>query len=177
MIKPLSYEVMHLALSRLDDLIECHVTLIIGGGGAMILAHHFPLATTDIDAVSKGIDMGDLSPFIKQVARELKIPADWLNPYYATFAHTLPSDYGDRLIEVFKGQHITGKSLGREDLLIMKCFAHRSKDIAHARALVKAGANTDFVFDHIEGLQKQNVKGCQEAIDFLDEILDEYEGS
>ncbi len=44
------------ALSRLDDLLKQPVTLIMGGGGAMILAHDFPLATTDIDAVPKGME-------------------------------------------------------------------------------------------------------------------------
>src|SRR4051812_5571380 len=102
---PLTAEIMKRALARLDQLIELsfsqngrsgEIQLIMGGGGAMILAHGFPLSTTDIDAVPKGMDIVELDPLVKQIAEEQKIPYDWLNPYFSTFVHTLPSDYGDR---------------------------------------------------------------------------------
>jgi hypothetical protein len=37
------------------------------------------------------------------VAHELDIPADWLNPYFATFTHVLPMDFEARLTTVFEG--------------------------------------------------------------------------
>ncbi|MGK5084515.1 DUF6036 family nucleotidyltransferase [Bdellovibrionota bacterium FG-1] len=93
----LNREMMLNSLERLDQLIPKDVTLIVGGGGAVILAHGLALATTDIDAVPRGMALSELDPFIKQVAHELSLAPDWLNPYYSTFTHTLPSDYGDRL--------------------------------------------------------------------------------
>ncbi len=169
----LNRQMMLNSLERLDQLVPSELTLIVGGGCAMILAHGLALATTDIDAVPRGMDLTEFDPYIKQVARELSIAPDWLNPYYATFAHTLPSDYGSRLIEVFKGQKIQALALGLEEMLIMKCFAHRQKDVSHAKALLKKGANVAAVEKQIMSLEKKGIPGAREALDFLDDIRDQ----
>ena len=169
----LTAEIMKKALHKLDQLLTQKITLIVGGGGAMILAHKFPLATTDIDAIPQGIEVEELNSYIKSVALELGLPADWLNPYFSTFSYVLPQDYKNRLTTVFQGQHIQARALGKEDMLIMKCFAHRKKDIAHARALIKAKANTNFVEKHILSLQDKGHTNAKEAIDFLDDLLEE----
>src|SRR6185312_16864307 len=107
MDKPLSQNVFLRAFRRLDELIDGllkrEVTLIAGGGGAMILAHHYPLATADLDAIPKAMAPEELDPLVKIIAREQNLPGDWLNPYFSTFTHTLPEDYGDRLQSVFEG--------------------------------------------------------------------------
>jgi hypothetical protein len=65
------------------------VELIVGGGSAMILAHHFPLATSDLDAIPRGgIEFQSLEKYIHLIAEELQLPKDWLNPYFSTFSHT-----------------------------------------------------------------------------------------
>ncbi|MCB0350334.1 MAG: hypothetical protein KDD38_04065 [Bdellovibrionales bacterium] len=171
--KPMSKSIFIAALKRLNELITEPVVLIAGGGGAMILAHNYPLATSDLDAIPKSLSPDAIDPMVKQIAKEMQLPADWLNPYFSTFTHTLPSDYGSRLISVFKGTRLEVLALGREDLLIMKCFAGRAKDVAHARALIKAGADTEFVEDHIETLKKKRIPGADKALDYLDEILGE----
>jgi len=170
---PLTEQVMIRALQRLDELLIEQVTLLVGGGGAMILAHGFPLGTTDIDAIPKGMDTGQLDPFVKQIAAEQALPTDWLNPYFSTFAHTLPTDYGDRLIEVFHGQKLRALALGKEEMLIMKCFAHRQKDVAHAKALIKKGADLKKVENQIETLKGKGIPGAQAALDFLDDVLEQ----
>ena len=167
---PLTKEVMKRALNRLDELIGEQTTLIMGGGGAMILAHGFPKGTTDIDAVPKGKDPSSLEKWVKQIAEEQKIPHDWLNPYFSTFVHCLPSDYGQRLIEVFKGSKLSVQALGLEEMLLMKCFAHRQKDIPHAKALLIAGADIGFVEARIEELLKKRIPKSQEALDFLQDV-------
>ena len=173
-VRPLSKTLFLRALKRLDELIDEQVkrkvTLIVGGGGAMILAHGFPLATTDLDAIPKAMSPEELDPFVKLIAREQDLAPDWLNPYFATFTHTLPDDYGNRLISVFNGACLLVLALGREDLLIMKCFAGRAKDVAHARALIRAGANIKFVENHIEKLRAKRIPGADKALDFLDEL-------
>ncbi|MEK6577959.1 MAG: DUF6036 family nucleotidyltransferase [Bdellovibrionota bacterium] len=173
----LTAQIMRQALQQLDALIVAEkisqdVSLIVGGGGAMILAHGFPLATTDIDAIPRGMSVSEMDPLVKKVAHELKIAPDWLNPYFSTFAHTLPQGYGDRLIEVFKGKKLRALALGKEEMLIMKCFAHRQKDVGHAKALINKGANVSFVEDHIESLKKKNIPGSDQALDFLDDIVE-----
>lgn len=177
-ISNLTQEIMLKALQRLDELIPTYlnsneVRLIMGGGGAMILAHGFKLGTSDIDAVpAKGVEVSALDPLVKKIAEEQNLVSDWLNPYFSTFAHTLPSDYANRLISVFKGKQLEVLALGKEEMLIMKCFAHRQKDIGHARALIKKGTDIKAVEQHIESLLKNNIPGSQEALDFLDDVKD-----
>ncbi len=161
------------ALGRLDEILPKPIQIIIGGGGSMILAHQFPLATSDIDFIPKGIELVELDPLIKQVAKEMNLAPDWLNPWFSTFVYTLPSDYAKRLISVFKGMRLEALALGATDMLIMKCFAHRQKDVGHAKALFKAGADKKFVRDHIEKLQEKRIPQAESALDFLDDIEDQ----
>ena len=170
-MKGLSGELMKRALSALDSELDKSVEIVIGGGGAMIMAHNFPLVTHDIDAVPLNMDISELDPLIKKVAKDLDLPGDWLNPYYSTFTYTLPKDYKERTLIVFQGEHLLGRALGLEDMLIMKCFAHRTKDIPHAKKLIESGANLRFVGTHIENLAEQGLPEAQKAIDFFDEIV------
>ena len=173
---PLTKEVMLKALDCLDQKLSkagIKSDLIMGGGGAMILAHHFPKGTTDIDAIPKGQSPEVLDPYVKAVAKELEIEPDWLNPYFSTFSHTLPKDYGTRLIVVFKGQNLIVQALGKEEMLIMKCFAHRAKDLPHARALLKEKVNLEIVEKRFNELLSKKIPGTQKAIDFLESLLDE----
>lgn len=167
---------MKQAFARLDQKLERRVTLIVGGGGAMLLAYDFPLATADVDAVPKGMTIDELKPLIEAIARELSIPPDWLNPWFSAFTHVLRADYLAHVVNVFSGKLLTVVALSKEDLLLMKCFAHRPKDVAHARALVRAQADTSVVERRIEALAKGKIPGTKEAMDFLDEILDMEEG-
>jgi len=168
----LTAEMMRRALKALDVRIDRDLSLIVGGGGAMLLAHQFPLATSDIDAVPKGFTIEELKPMIEQIAVELALPPDWLNPWFSSFTHVLSPDFRQRLVNVFKGTYLSADALGKEDLLLMKCFAHRRKDVSHARALVRAGADTGTVSGWIEELAARKVPGSAAALEFLDEILD-----
>lgn len=167
----LTAKLMRSGLTQLDHLLPKPVTLIIGGGGAMILAYSFPLSTSDIDAVPQGLSIEELSPLIEKVSKQLGIPADWLNPWFGSFTYVLPEDYGQRLVKVFDGEKLKAFALGKEDLLLMKCFAHRKKDLSHARALVRAGAQTNIVYRRMEELAGKKIPGVDAAEDFLDEVL------
>ena len=178
---------MKQALTRLDELLVeflnqkgglpagNRITLMMGGGGAMILAHGYPLATTDIDAVPRGIELHELDGLVKKIAAEQGIPIDWLNPYFATYSHTLPPDYSERLITVFEGRAMQVQALGQQEMLIMKCFAHRQKDVGHAKALVRQGTSVDRVRARIQELLQKRIPGAQQALDFLDDVLDQVD--
>lgn len=168
----LTEKVMRQALKELDGLLDRPLKLIVGGGGALLLAHQYPLATSDIDAFPKGLTSDELGGLVKQVALKLSIPGDWLNPWFSSFTHVLPADYESRLIEFFKGSNLTAVALGAEDLLLMKCFAHRQKDVPHARALIRKGADVEMVMDRIEELQKAKIPHSKEAMKFLEDMLD-----
>ena len=164
---------MREALGLLDSLLPRPVTFILGGGGALALAHHFPLSTHDLDAIPKGMSQQELQPYVLQVAQTLKLSNDWINPYFSSFTHTLPPDFATRLIRTFSGKQLSVDALGKNDLLIMKCFAHRPKDVAHARVLIQQGADVVFVEDHIDQLIKKRLPGAKEASEFLADILNQ----
>jgi hypothetical protein len=146
------------------------VTLILGGGSAMMLGYQLPVRTTDADAYPVGMSVEALDPYIKRVARALGLAADWLNPHFSTFAHVLPDDYGTRLKDVFVGHQLRVRALGVEDLLIMKAFAGRAKDVGHARALLKRNPDLALVEARLAALLDKRIPGAGEALDFLDDL-------
>ncbi len=56
-------------------------------------------------------------------------------------------------------------------MLIMKCFAHRQKDVGHAKALIKLGANIDFVESQMADLLERGIPGSDLALEFFDEVI------
>src|SRR5688500_7681607 len=101
--RPLDAPLMLEALGRLDSLIPAPSHLVIGGGGAMVLAYEHRLATQDIDAFAArgGLTIAELDGPAKQIARELDIEPDWLNAHFQTYTTVLPSDYKERLRRVY----------------------------------------------------------------------------
>ena len=158
------------AFRALDAGLDGPLTLIVGGGTAMMLAHGIPVRTRDVDAYTARGHLDDVGPLLRKVAVEVGLPSDWLNPWFETFAHVLPADYGTRLQEVFSGAHMRVMALGVEDLLVMKCFAGRDKDVGHARALLRKGPDLAIVDSRIQQLIEKGIKGAREAGDFLDDL-------
>lgn len=176
--RALDRELMQEALAHLDTLVSGKAHLVIGGGAAMVLAFDHPLATQDVDAfTAKGsLTLAHLDAAAKQTARELDIEPDWLNPYFETYTPVLPSDYATRLRRVFEGKRLVVDSLGPEDLMIMKCFAGRDKDLPHARALLRLdGFDIALVDGHLSALVERGYPGADRAADFFDDLRDEAE--
>ena len=161
------------ALQTLDSIADKSFELIIAGGSAMICSYKFPLGTADVDAIVRKAELIEVDTYIKKTAKKLGLVPDWLNMWVSSFTHYLPDDYEDRLNVIFKGKKITAKTLGKEDILILKCFAHRGKDISHVKALIKQKADIEFVENHIQKLIKKNLPLSKKALEFLYDILDE----
>ncbi len=167
---PLTTAVLEAAFRALDARLEGPVALVVGGGTAMMLAHGLPVRTADVDAYPARGRLDDIAPQLRAVARDLGLAPDWVNPHYETFAHVLPADYGTRLREVFAGEKLRVMALGVEDLLVMKCFAGREKDVGHARALLRRKPDLRIVERRIEELVDKGVSGASDAADFLDDL-------
>jgi hypothetical protein len=167
---PLTADGLRRAFEALDARLARPVTLVVGGGTAMLLAHGLPVRTTDVDAYPASGRLDELLPDVRAVARELGLAPDWVNPHYETFAHVLPRDYASRLVEVFAGRRLGVVALGAEDLLVMKCFAGREKDVGHARALLGKVRELEVVERRIEELMDRGVAGARDAADFLDDL-------
>ncbi len=158
------------AFEALDRRLGEPVRLVLGGGTAMILAHAHPVATTDADVFPVRGTLNDLAPHTLAVAKELDLEPDWLNPWFTTFTHVLPPDYGARLVTVFEGRHLRVDALGAEDLLVMKCFAGRDKDRPHTIRLLKIAADLERVDRHLSALIEQRIPGAQKAADLFDDL-------
>ncbi len=172
MDKALATKALQLLDEKMMAATEKKVTLIIGGGGSMILQHNFKGGTVDIDAVPVNSDFEDLKPYMEAVAKELKIAPDWLNPYYQAFTIYLPKDAKSRLKITFSGKVITVKSLGAEDVLIMKLMAGRAKDIGHIQHLLKLNLDLSVVEKQLEELIKLFPKLATKALERLDDFTE-----
>ncbi len=169
---PLETESLLAAFTALDRLLGRPVTLIVGGGTAMMLAYRLPVRTSDVDAYPREATLDEIAPAIRAVARERGLPPDWINPHFETFAHVLPADYGSRLRPIFEGEKLRAMALGVEDLLVMKCFAGREKDVGHARALLKRGPDLSVVERRLQELVDRRISGAQDALDFYDDLIE-----
>jgi len=172
---PLDAARMRQALAGLDRLMDSPATLVVGGGAAMILAYDHPLATQDVDAFAArgGLRMADLDKLAKRVATELDIEPDWLNSHFETFTGVLPNDYASRLRPVYRGKWLQVQALGPEDLLVMKCFAARDKDLPHARRLLRTKLDLDLVDRHLHSLIERRYPKGERAADYFDDLRDD----
>lgn len=163
------------AFKALDKELSNPVQILVGGGAAMLLAHNVPLSTMDIDGllVKTEVTPAELDVLVKKVAAKLKINPHWFNSYFSTFTYTIPPDYQERLIKIYEGKNLKVFAFGLEDLLIMKCFSGREKDIGHARALAKRGADLDIAETHIQKLLDKGLPGAEKAMEFLDEVKEQ----
>lgn len=150
-------------------------TLTVGGGGALLIEYNYPGSTVDIDAVPSTIEFEQIKPFMEEVSRELHIAPDWLNPYYQSFTVYLPRDAKDRMHTSFQGKVITVKTLGAEEILLMKLMAARAKDLGHIKHLLKLKPNLQIINDRLDELQKMFPKESSRAQDLLDELTDEMD--
>ncbi len=66
-------------------------------------------------------------------------------------------------------------AVGPEDLLIMKCFAGRDKDLPHARVLLGRLTQPDLVDRHLSELIQRRIPHAQRAADFYDDLRDELD--
>jgi hypothetical protein len=173
--RPLDGPGMLNALQLLDKELKNKARLVVGGGAAMVLAYNHPLATQDVDAFAArgGLRIVDLDAAAKKVAASQGIAPDWLNSHFDTFTAVLPGDYSTRLRRVFTGTHLEVEALSPEDLLIMKCFAGRDKDLPHARKLLRIANDLSIVDKQLALLVDKRYPGAQKAADFFDDLRDE----
>ncbi len=143
----------------------------------MLLAHNFPGKTNDVDAVpSNGVEFNLIKDLAEEIAKELGIAHDWLNPYFGAFTVYLPPDAKNRMKVIYSGQNLCVDALGAEDVLIMKLMAGRAKDRAHIRHLInKNKADIKVVERALEALKDKNMFRdlAEKALDLLDEELED----
>lgn len=163
------------AFREVDRKLKSPVNVIVGGGAAMLLAYGVPLATHDIDGflTETSVTAAEFDLLVKAVASEMKINPQWFNSFFDSFTYTIPPDYKERLAKIYKGKFLQVSAFGKEDLLVMKCFSGREKDIGHAKAILKRGVDLEAVEAQIENLKSKGVPNAQKAIDFLEDVCEQ----
>jgi hypothetical protein len=170
----LSKKIILNVLKELDHIVPEKVNLLIGGGAALICQDIPITATKDIDAIpfKSRLNINDLSPYILKISEKFNLPKDLINDYFYTFSYSLPDDYGNRLIEIYKGKKIAAYAISCIDLLIMKFMAHRDKDREHIVTIIKlTKPDLSFVEKHLIMLDEKGLKDATIALEFFDEII------
>lgn len=101
---------------------ELRFSLVIAGGGALVLLDVISRATFDIDVLAASRELSQL--FEKYD----------LNTQIAAHADCFPMNYEDRVVPVFTGEKIDVYSISLEDMVISKLCAARDKDLADIQA-------------------------------------------
>lgn len=171
--KSIALKALELLDAKLTSAGLKNIQMAIGDGGAMMLHHEYDGMTMDIDAVPTNIDFEELKPFILEISIELQISADWINPFFSAFTHYLPSDASHRMKKIFSGKNLKIKSLGAEDILIMKLMAGRNRDRPHIMHLKKKKLNLVIIENRLEELVKIHPKEANKALNWFDEIFNE----
>jgi hypothetical protein len=124
--KGLDRATMTQALIRMGELAAAHghtLTLIVVGGAALVLRYNARLATQDVDAFFvTPPERHETRAWAAIVARELGLPADWLNDGAKGFMQGV--SYGPLLIDA---PGIQVFQVSSEQLLAMKLSAWRSQ--------------------------------------------------
>lgn len=163
------------AFEMLDKRIPVPTRIIVGGGAALMAGYDIPITTQDVDGVPDrtSLEISKFQDEVHAVGRSLKIAQNWLNDYFSTFLFVLPSDYGSRLKTIYQGKNLVVAALGKEDLILMKCFAGRDKDLPHIRALIRKGANLKIVDVRLQELLEKKIPQAQKAADLFDDLCGE----
>jgi hypothetical protein len=171
----LSKKIIINVLKELDHLVPEKVNLLIAGGASLICQNIPITATKDIDAIpfKSQLNTNDLAPYIIKISQKFGLTKDLINDYFYSFSYSLPDDYGDRLVVVYKGKKLIAYAISLIDLLIMKFMAHRDKDREHILAIIKLKKpDLSFVEKHLIVLENKGLKDAEKALEFYEEILD-----
>ena len=97
-------------------------TLVVCGGGALLVVDVISRTTQDIDVITPELD-----PVLKSLAAEVGkrhgLEASWLNNGPASLARDLEAGWRDRTRKIFEGKALLLHSLGHKDLLASKLYA------------------------------------------------------
>jgi hypothetical protein len=99
---------------------------VIIGGGALIIMSVIDRKTKDIDCLDPEIPTAikKASQDFSRLRREFLLDENWLNNGPVTLKRELPSEWQMRLQELYVGEALKLKGLGRNDLIKSKLFAY-----------------------------------------------------
>lgn len=97
-------------------------TLVVCGGGALLVADAIDRVTRDIDVIAPELD-SVLKGLASSIGKRHGLEEGWINNGPASLARDLEPGWRDRTEAVYKGMALTLEALGRKDFLASKLFA------------------------------------------------------
>ncbi len=123
------------ALVRLGAELREPASLILGGSAALLLTGVLNRVTSDGDVVESLPEFGKLQDVIRRVETSEQAPPGWLNTSVQSYTHVLPRDYRSRLVPLPQMGKLHVTLLGRADVVLMKVYAGRPRDLTDLRAV------------------------------------------
>lgn len=143
------------ALEQLGKRLEEEVEITVAGGAALLMAFDLERGTVDVDAVEAvpGLDEA-FRRAIREVAEEMELAPNWLNDSAKGYVGVLASGYRKRRRHVGDFGRLRVHALGRRDLILLKLFAMRAKDVEDLRELKPTVEEIEFVRRNLERLSR-----------------------
>jgi hypothetical protein len=144
--------------------------LLIGGAGALILRGELQRATTDCDVLRSRPDIGRLQSAIHAVAVRCGLVGGWLNGSAQTYAEIVPPDFESRVHSMPAFDRLQVLILDRQDVMVMKLFAGRPRDLADIAALAPTTSELQFARRELLRLKAIDEERSERMSAMLDEL-------
>lgn len=165
----MSREALWRALATLGRHAREPVSLVLGGSAALILSKELRRPTDDGDVVASEPEIGNLQELIRNVADREGLPPGWLSGSIQSYTHVLPKDYERRLVSLPSFGHLRVRLLGRPDVILMKVYGMRARDVEDLRAIRPTTEELVFVRAQLPRITAKEPEKAQEMSAFLDE--------
>lgn len=132
---------IHDAFRRLGEALKVQrdVEILIVGGAAALLTGQLPdvWTTADVDLIHCRLpeDRDAVLEAAGQVAEDPAFSGSWLSDFSGIFIWTLPDGWEHRRVLVGTYGRLSVWAVGRQDLMVMKFAAHRTRDLEHLAQL------------------------------------------
>lgn len=156
------------ALSALGRLAPGPVSLVLGGSAALILSNDLPRPTDDGDVVTSEPGLGELQALIREIADSEGLPAGWLNGSIQSYTYLLPADYTARLIAMPPFNRLQVRLLSRRDVILMKVYGMRPRDIDDLRAIRPTLDELAFVRAQLARIGAKEAIKARDMVELLD---------
>ncbi len=158
----LSADDIHRALATLGRHCRSDTRIILAGSVALMLQQQLRRVTKDGDVIEAHPDFGTLRDALRSVAAQEGIPDHWLNDSARAYLEVLPPDFRTRLRELGPFGRLRVALVSRRDAIVMKCFAHRAKDLLDLQEMAPTAKEIGFVLEHVARLRQLDPKKTAE---------------
>lgn len=119
---------IHILLARIDECVKKkgeNYNIVIFGSGALLVQNicRPDRVTMDIDLVEPKMNV-TLQLIAAEISEEYGMDMKWLNSAGHIFSRNFPAQWRNRTKLIFKGNSITVKTLGRQDLIATKFHSY-----------------------------------------------------